>query len=249
MGTVPPSSFANSEGRASAFDGTALRNQIEQLCRTNHSASLPAHPSGFLELDAQLPGGGWPVGALTECLLDTCGIGELSLWMPTLRRIALDKRHIAFVAPPFLLYAPALVQHGIPLEQVLVIDCKSAEELLWAMEQALRCAAFGAVLAWTHPTQPITDKQLRRLQLAAEAGRNMGILYRPLIAAQNASPAALRLKLQADASDFPHSLHNSLKVVIHKCRGGRSGAIIHCALDRTSQAVGPAVGLAAWQAA
>jgi len=204
-------------------DHAALRDGIERLCRTNPAALAP-QPSGFAELDAQLPSGGWPVGALTECLLSTHGIGELSLWMPALHKVAHDKRRIAFIAPPFLPYAPALIQHGIPLEQVIVIECKSAKDSLWATEQALRCAAFGAVLAW--PDNAITDKQLRRLQLAAEAGRNLGVLYRPLAAAQNASPAALRLKLQADTRP------NSLQVAIHKCRGGHSGATIHCALDR-----------------
>ena len=212
------------------IDRAALRTRLEQLCRTHGSATLAHQPSGFPELDAHL-GGGWPTGALTECLLDTCGIGELSLWMPALRKIALEKRYIAFITPPFLPYAPALVQHGISLKQVLVIDCNSAEESLWATEQTLRCASFGAVLSWSRTERSLTDKQLRRLQLAAEAGRNLGVLYRPLAAAQSASPAALRIKLQANIFTSTSS-PNCIQVVIHKCRGGRSGMTVQCAPDR-----------------
>ena len=40
--------------------------------------------SGFALLDAQLPGGGWPHGVLTELLLAQPGIGELRLLAPTL---------------------------------------------------------------------------------------------------------------------------------------------------------------------
>jgi hypothetical protein len=214
----------------------ALRARLDLLCRTNGSVPLAPQPSGFANLDAQLPGGGWPIGALTECLLDTHGIGELSLWMPALRILTRAKRYLALIAPPFVPYAPALVQHGIPLEQIIVIDTHAVGDSLWVTEQTLRCAAFGAVLAWPSSAQSITDKQLRRLQLAAEAGRNLGVLYRPLAAAQNASPAALRLKLQADK---PAS-SRSLQVTIHKCRGGHSGAIIHCALERDLQIAGHA---------
>ncbi|HRG72580.1 MAG TPA: SOS cell division inhibitor SulA, partial [Thauera aminoaromatica] len=36
-------------------------------------------PTGFSALDAELPGGGWPAGALIELLADRPGVGELSL--------------------------------------------------------------------------------------------------------------------------------------------------------------------------
>jgi protein ImuA len=50
-------------------------------------APLPAVPSGFATLDAELPGGGWPRGALTELLVDSAGFGELSLLIPALRHL------------------------------------------------------------------------------------------------------------------------------------------------------------------
>ena len=47
-------------------------------------ARLPedAVPSGHVELDAELPGGGWPRGNLTEILVDRGGLGEMSLLLP-----------------------------------------------------------------------------------------------------------------------------------------------------------------------
>ena len=39
-------------------------------------AAVPALSSGFPVLDAELPGGGWPRGALTEILVDGVGLGE-----------------------------------------------------------------------------------------------------------------------------------------------------------------------------
>ena len=76
----------------------------------------------------------------------------------------------------------------------------------------MRCPAGGAVLGW--PAY-IIDKNVRRLQLAAEAGGSLGILYRPPEAARESSPAALRLRL--------HAASDGLAVEIHKSRGGRAG--------------------------
>ena len=56
------------------------------LWRANQlgGARAVVSPSGFALLDAQLPGGGWPHGALTELLLAQPGIGELRLLAPAL---------------------------------------------------------------------------------------------------------------------------------------------------------------------
>ena len=64
--------------------------QLSRLChdgewrRGLHEAAHKPAPSGFAELDARLPGGGWPVGAICELLLETMGIGELGLLVPAL---------------------------------------------------------------------------------------------------------------------------------------------------------------------
>jgi hypothetical protein len=205
-------------------DRDTLRARLERVCRPH--GRLVYQPSGFAELDRHLPGGGWPVGALTECLLETQGFGELSLWLPALRHVVMQERHIALLAPPWLPYAPALAQQGIALQRLQVINTLSPIDLLWALEQTLRCSSFGAVLGW--PPAMLTDKQLRRLQLAAEAGRNIGILYRPLQSARTPSPAALRIKLQPVAA--------GLQVTIHKSRGAQSGATVQLKPNRYAAA-------------
>jgi hypothetical protein len=139
------------------------------------------------------------------------GIGELRLLMPTSARITRTE-HVALISPPYTPFAPALAQHGVQLERLLVIRAQTPADILWAFEQTLRCKSFGAVLAW-HPL--LKDREIRRLQLAAEASRSIGFLYRPPAAALEFSPAAVRLKL--------HASENGLSIDILKCRGGRSG--------------------------
>src|SRR6185437_16985152 len=69
--------------------------------------------TGFPALDAVLPGGGWPRGALTELLLEREGIGELRLTLPALARLQAEGRSIVWVTPPYRPYAPALAAAGL----------------------------------------------------------------------------------------------------------------------------------------
>jgi protein ImuA len=170
-------------------------------------ATVDAQPTGLAELDARLPGGGWPRGALCEILIEHDGIGECSLLLPALAALTEAKQRVVFVAPPYIPYPPALAAAGIDLSHVVHIDACAADTH-WTAEQCLRAGCCGAVLSW----MPTTDYQkLRRLQLAAETGAAIGFVFRPLAAAKETSPAALRVQVTMT--------HGLPKVDILKCRG------------------------------
>ena len=165
--------------------------------RRSASAShhVRAISTGLAELDAQLPGGGWPCGALSEILFAHDGLGELSLLMPALAELTRKGQRVVFVAPPYIPYAPALAAHGLNLRHVVQIDA-DASDGAWSAEQCLRSGSCGAVLGWM---QQADYTQLRRLQLAAESGDALAFLFRSARSADKTSPAALRLQLHADA--------------------------------------------------
>lgn len=158
------------------------------------TTALPGIATGHAALDALLPGGGWPQGALTELIVEEEGIGELSLLLPALASISRADRWIALIAPPHLPYAPALATGGVALSRLIRVKSRTTEDTLWAMEQALRSGACGAVLAWPGA---INERSQRRLQLAAEAGASWGVWFTPARQAAAASTAALRLRLAA----------------------------------------------------
>ena len=164
-------------------------------------------PTGHAALDALLPQDGWPRAALTELLVPADGVGELSLLLPTLARLTRAGGIVALVAPPYLPYAPAWQAAGVDLRQVEVVQAGSPRDALWASEQCLRSGSCGAVLCWPLKAD---DRALRRLQVAAEAGRTLGFATRPLAASRNPSPAALRIAIDATPAQ--------LRVL--KCRGG-----------------------------
>ena len=201
----------------------AIDQLLEQpgIWRANAPRRASAHPhgphvpSGFAALDSALPGGGFPAGALTEILHEAHGIGELRLLMPALARLSRGGRWIAMIAPPFVPYAPALAAQGLDLSRLLVVHPADQSQALWSLEQALRSGTCAAVMAW--PSR-CDDRSLRRLQLAAESGESMGLLFRPHGAADERSPAALRLALGESSGQ-------RLDIRILKCRGAPAGMV------------------------
>ena len=174
-------------------------------------------PTGYPSLTEGLPGNGWPGGALTEIVSDGVGIGELRLVMPALAHLSREGRWLAWIAPPYTPYAPALEQYQIVLSRTVVVQTTCITESLWAAEQILRNASTGAVLLWSYPND---GRKLRRLQLAAEAGGSWGVLFGG--SCSQSSPAALRLRL----STSPPGSNNKPLVQVLKCRGGAPGAFL-----------------------
>jgi len=162
-------------------------------------------PTGYPELDAILPGRGWPRNALLEIVSPHWGMGELQLLVPLIRSLIERGKWILWVSPPYLLYAPALIQAGINTRQVLVVKTDtSCRDALWSMEKALQTESCGLVLAWQNW---LPNKVLRRLQLAAETGQTLGVLFQRHVSKDSPSPLRIKIKGSFPGKDrnSPHS--------------------------------------------
>ena len=161
------------------------------------AGQLQVQSTGYGPLDAQLPGGGWPVGALSEVLQPLAGLHEWQLVLPALVQATAPRSGavVVVVAPPCEPFGPALQAQGLSAERLCVVRADAAAAL-WAAEQALRCREVLAVMAWLPQVQPAA---LRRLQLAAAQQRQLLWVFRPASAAAQASPALLRLQVQGMA--------------------------------------------------
>lgn len=158
----------------------------------------PVLASGHAALDAVLPGGGWPVGALCEVLQAPLQQHEWRLLLPALRGL-LDAGvagcsgaapWVVLVGTPYTPFGPGLQAQGLDVRQLLWVRTEDAQAQLWSTEQALRCQGVGAVLAWLPLAR---SAQLRRLQVAAQAHHKLLFVMRPVHARQEASPAVLRV--------------------------------------------------------
>jgi hypothetical protein len=188
------------------LDAVLLRPDV---WRGDRLAGLAAESvaSGFAPLDAELPGSGWPRGSLVELLPETRGIGEVSLLLPALQQCVLDELPVVVVAPPGMAHAPAWAAR-FPLAHVLVVEA-AKDDIAWSVELLLASGGVGSVLAWL-PAK-ISNKSLRRLQLAAEGSRSLAFMFRPPSCEQVSSPAPLRLSLWGN--------RQGLQVNIFKRRG------------------------------
>ncbi|MFC1702610.1 translesion DNA synthesis-associated protein ImuA [Pseudomonadota bacterium] len=166
--------------------------------------------TGHAILDEALPGGGWPLGAVTELVSDQVACGELSLLLPVLAQLSQDNQWISMIDPPWTPYPSALHGRGLALEKLLLIHTQKRSESLWACEQVVRGLSGGAMLAWP---DALSFSEVRRLQLAAKRTQQTVFLFHDQKAANASSPAALRLQLTADDGD--------LQIRVLKCRGQR----------------------------
>ncbi len=161
--------------------------------------------SGHAPLDAQLPGGGWPVGGMSEILMPGFLHPEWTLVAGALARVLQEQpqRRAVLVAPPLEVFTPFAKFGGVDAGQLCCVHpvpSRASGRLagdassVWAGEQALRCRDVCAVLAWLPQAQPAA---LRRLQLLAAQQRQLLWVFRPEQARGQSSPAPLRLWLRA----------------------------------------------------
>ena len=158
------------------------------------SASLQTVATGYSALDAVLPGGGWPQGALIEVLQPQSGVHEWGLIASALAALQAEApaQLTVLTGAPYLPFGPALGARRLNMARVLSIHGTpgDAPSLLWATREALQCRDVHCVLAWLPDAR---SAHLRRLQIAAHAHNKLLFVFRPLRAQHESSPAPLRL--------------------------------------------------------
>jgi protein ImuA len=173
------------------------------------TAADPTLASGFAALDAELPGGGWPLRAVTELLAPQPGVLEWRLLAPALRgwwaaqalpavapgrrgrAVTPTLRSLLLINPPHTPHLPGLQALGLPPSALVWVAAGTPAQALWAAEQAIKSRV--AVLAWLPEARP---EQIRRLQVNALSSDAPAFLVRPERAQQQSSAAPLRLVVQ-----------------------------------------------------
>ncbi|HEY1474908.1 MAG TPA: DNA repair protein [Pseudolabrys sp.] len=179
-----------------------LRQRLQALQKTVGIGDGPgALPLGIAPIDAAL-GGGLARGALHEIaavseahLAAATGftLGLTSLPSPRLRG---EGERVCWIAEDMALaesgapYGPGLDAFGLAPERLLTVSAAQPRDLLWAMEEALRCRAVGAVIGELRDSA-VGTVALRRLSLAAAESGALALLLRSA-PSREASTAATR---------------------------------------------------------
>ena len=174
----------------------ALRRTIQGIEEAG-SADRPRLPLGIPGIDRALPGGGLRLGGIHEVVGDESATGFCAALLARAAlaggppcgpdpesgttRGARDQPRgghrggtLLWLARDDDLYPPGLVRYGIGPGQLLVVSgLRRADDMLWAMEEALRCRAVGGVVA---EIGQIGLSAGRRLMLAAEGTGVLGLV-------------------------------------------------------------------------
>ena len=215
-------------------------------------------PTGFGALDAQLPGGGWPCGVLTELLLAQPGVGEMRLLAPVMADPArpgptagwapargagpadivgspspAGGDGIMLFGPPAMPCVQALQQMGVDVGRLIVVHGREG-----ARGAAVRHLLASADLLWA-------------LEQALRSGQ-VGVVL-AWLPERLAAQALRRLQLAAQSHEGPAFMLRGigerskpspapLRLAIHPGRGPDEIAVQ--VLKRRGPAGGPSVRLA-----
>lgn len=154
--------------------------------------------SGIQALDAELPGGGWAEGSVSELIVKQPGIGELSMLRGALDAAVHRNRPIWLVGCPFAPNGPELARIGLA-KHVRWVKTESPADAQWACETILRSNALGALVAWLPRARP---EGIRRLQGLVAATDALVFAIRSASAANDASASPLRIALEPAPGGF-----------------------------------------------
>ncbi len=212
-----PQSLPAAAPRGPEGDLSDLRAQVRAIERGAAYGGLRrrAAPLGVPALDAHLPGGGLPLGGLHEIeggraeWDDGAATGFCVGLLARLLDVAPEpgngrgrgNKPVLWISPWRDLYAPGLRAFGLDPGRLIQVRAGGEADVLWAMEEGLRCARLAAVVG---EIDTLERGSGRRLQLAAEAGGVTAFaLRRGLRPARSAragpSAAVTRWRVEADA--------------------------------------------------
>ncbi|MFK8114178.1 MAG: ImuA family protein [Rubripirellula sp.] len=189
----------------------------------------PVLSTGSAAIDGLLPRAGLRVDAITEWVAQTDGCGAAALAMIT------AAIHLESTPGPLVIvsgrnfYPPAAIALGVPAERIILVQPNRHPDVVWSVDQALRCQTVAAV--WAHLGPNLDDRDARRFQLACEAGRTPGLFVRPLAVRGRPSFADVRFHVRnpshrqtqpvsVSRSGSAAPLGRQMQVTLDRCRGG-----------------------------
>jgi protein ImuA len=235
----PAGGVAEQDGKALGL--AALRDRVRRIEQGAVAGSRrPVAPLGLDVLDAALPGGGLPLGALHEIE------GERAEWddgvalgfcLALLARMEhafpkagqIPPKNILWASRQGDLYPPALAGQGLDPGRFLLVRARSDAEVLWALEEGLRCRRLAAVVGEVDGLDRLAG---RRLQLAAEGNGVTAFAlhrrFRPRRQGRAASAALSRWRVTAassrDEQDPTFIGRPRWRLDLLRCRGAAPGS-------------------------
>ena len=181
---------------------------------------------GLGPIKDSFPNGTFPLGCVHEFLSnqpeeEAATAGFIS---GLLAALVERKGSVMWISSSRTLFPPALKSFGIEPDHFIFIDAQKEKDVLWAMEEALKCGALTAVVG---EVNEISFTQSRRLQLAVEQSQVTGFIFRRRYRKLNTTACVSRWKITPLPSicidDLPGIGFPAWRVELLRVRNGRPG--------------------------
>lgn len=173
------------------------------------------------------PHGTFPTGAVHEFLTTSMeqGAATSGFMAGLLAPLMGDKGVAIWVSAARRLFPPALHGFGIAPDRFIFLDLKKERDVLWAMEETLKCGALAAVVG---EVGDMSFTASRRLQLAVEQSRVTGFVLRHAKRNVGTTACVSRWRITSLASEpdagLPGLGFPQWKVELLRMRNGKPGA-------------------------
>ena len=154
-----------------------LRQQISAAQGFKTSPIAIGNGFGLGSIEACFPGKVFPTGTIHEFLAqspeDTAASEGFIAGL--IAKLMENRSSCLWISRNRKLFPPSLETFGTDAQQIIFIDLYYVKEILWVMEEALKCEGLACVIA---ELSDIDFAQSRRLQLATEKSHVTGFLLR-----------------------------------------------------------------------
>ncbi|AYL95572.1 ImuA family protein [Mucilaginibacter celer] len=185
-----------------------------------------AETFGLGPVEAAFPNGVFPTGAIHELL--TRDIGQAAAsggFIAGLLSVLMQHGGACiWIGMAQTMFPPALKTFGVEPHRVIFVNLLHEKDVLWAMEEALKCSGLAAVIA---EVRSIDFKQSRRLQLAVEQSRVTGFILRDAEQLSNTACTArwhITPLPSQPVDGLPGLGHPRWQVNLLKVRNGKPGS-------------------------
>ncbi|MBD3582256.1 ImuA family protein [Flavobacterium selenitireducens] len=183
--------------------------------------------TGFAPFESAFPDRIFPVGTVHEFLSDESSHAACTNgFIAGLASTFLNKDGIClWIGRNRKVFPPGLKHFGITPSNVIFVDLHKQNDLLWAIEEALKCDALTSVVG---EIRDLGFTESRRLQLAVEKSGVTGFIHCHKPKAKGSSACTTRWRVTPGMSFTPGGLpgigHAVWDVELLKVRNGKPGS-------------------------
>ncbi|MEO6721206.1 MAG: Error-prone repair protein ImuA [Ferruginibacter sp.] len=173
------------------------------------------------------PGNSFPIGAIHEFICNAVEDAAVTAgFIASLLGSLMRKGGVAiWIGCSPTIFPPSLKSFGIAPDKIIFIDLKKEKEMLWVMEEALKCKGLAAVIG---ELKELSFTTSRRLQLAVEQSKVTGFIIRHNPRGLNTTACISRWKitslLTGSADELPGVGFPQWNVELLKVRNGYPGS-------------------------